>query len=129
MTKLILLPFILLPAACATRAEPPPEPEPARARAALATVHVDNRSPQRLSIAYRLASRAAGEVGIGTVDAGGFATLAPVPAGEPLFLVARLATGAELALPARAFEIDGEWTWVIAADARFLRPHSGEVRR
>jgi hypothetical protein len=120
---------ILLPTACAGRPDPPPaEPEPARARAALATVHVDNRSPQRVAVFYRIAARGDAEVGIGQVAAQGFATLAPVPAGEPLRLIARVASGAELSLPARAFEVNGEWTWIIPIDAHFLPASGGDLR-
>lgn len=120
--RVVLIAIVLvLVAGCASRSEPPPaEPEPARARAALATLHVDNRSEQRISVFYRLSARSASEVGIGQVSPEGFATLAPVPAGEPLLLVARTPAGAQLALPARAFEINGEWTWVIPPDARFV---------
>jgi hypothetical protein len=119
---------ILLLSACAGRPDPPPaEPEPARARAALATVHVDNRSPQRVAVFYRIAARGDAEVGIGQVAAQGFATLAPVPAGEPLRLIARVASGAELSLPARAFEINGEWTWVIPVDAHFVPASGGDL--
>lgn len=108
--------------ACAGTPEPRPpqrEPEPARARAALATVHVDNRSAERLVIAYRLTGRTRAEVGIGRVDARATAELAPVPAGEPLILIARTAAGGELVLPPRTFEIDGDWTWLIPPDVRF----------
>jgi hypothetical protein len=120
---------ILLLTACGTRTDPPPaEPEPARARAALATVHIDNRSPHRVAIFYRIAARGDAEVGIGQVAAHGFATLAPVPAGEPLRLIARIPSGAELLLPARAFVINGEWTWVIPVDADFVQGHAGDQR-
>jgi hypothetical protein len=110
---------ILLLAGCAAHERPlPREPEPARARAALATLSVENRSAEHVTVAYRIAGRP-GEVTIGQVAARTSATLAPVPAGEPLLLVARTAAGLRLTLPARAFEIDGEWTWTIAADATF----------
>jgi hypothetical protein len=130
MLKPIATAVLLLATACATRSAPPPaEPEPARARAALATVHIDNRSAHRIAVYYRIAVRPGAEIGIGQVAPQGFATLAPVPAGEPLLLIARLPTGAELMLPARALEIDGEWTWVIPPDARFVRGQGGEVRK
>jgi hypothetical protein len=50
--------------------------------------------------------------------------MAPVPAGEPLVLIARTADGAELALPPRTLAIDGSWTWLIERSARFLRDSS-----
>ncbi|MGH7447550.1 MAG: hypothetical protein ACRELT_08315, partial [Longimicrobiales bacterium] len=102
-----------------------PDPDPERARAALATLHVDNRTRDRLAIAYRLAGHT-GEVGIGHVDAAAHAEMAPVPAGEPLILIARTPAGAELVLPPRTFVIDGTWTWLIPRDARFApaRPDS-----
>jgi hypothetical protein len=51
--------------------------------------------------------------------------MAPVPAGEPLILSARTASGAELTLPPRTFAIDGTWTWRIERTARFVQPQSG----
>jgi hypothetical protein len=120
--------FLLLLAGCAAAPERPPprEPEPARARAALATVYVENETAERLTVAYRVAGRPA-EVIIGQVPPGERAALAPVPAGEPLLLVARTAAGAILDLPVRAFAIDAEWTWHIPADAEFQPPQ--ESRR
>jgi hypothetical protein len=120
MTRPLIL---LLLAGCAAAPERPPprEPEPARARAALATVHVRNESAERLTVAYRIAGRPA-EVIIGEVPPGERTALAPVPAGEPLLLVARTAAGAVLGLPVRAFAIDAEWTWHIPGDAEFQPP-------
>lgn len=115
--------LLLLLAGCATAPERalPREPEPARARAALATVHVQNASAERITVLYRIAGRSA-EVAIGQVSPGATAALAPVPAGEPLLLIARTQAGAALTLPARAFAIDAEWTWAIPRDAAFLPP-------
>ena len=114
-------------AACAQRSGPPPapDPDPERARAALATVHVANETTHRLAVSYRIAGRTGGQVGIGHVDAGATAEMAPVPAGEPLILTARTATGAELTLPPRTFDIDGAWTWRIDRAARFVPPQPG----
>ena len=114
---------ILVIAGCSHAPERAPqrEPEPARARAALATVNVINRSAERLVIAYRLTGRGSSEVGIGHVDARAAAELAPVPAGEPIILIARTAAGLQLVLPARTLAIDGTWTWTIPEDARFVR--------
>lgn len=108
-------------AACAAPVERPaaPQPEPPRARAALATVRVSNLSAERLTVLYRGAGQD-NEVAIGTVPPNSSAELAPVPAGEPIVLIARTAAGAELALAARSFDLDGDWTWHIPRDARFV---------
>jgi hypothetical protein len=118
---------ILLLAAVAACARPPVaapvrEPELARARAALAALSVDNRTGERLLVAYRLAARPDSEVVAGQVPPQSFTEIAPVPAGESLILLARTAAGHELTLEPRAFPIDGEWTWVIPADTRFVPP-------
>jgi hypothetical protein len=128
MSILRVLSAVLLLSACATAPERPPprEPEPARARAALATLHVENRSAERVTIVYRIAGRGTAEVAIGQVPPLSTAALAPVPAGEPLLLIARTPAGAELALPARAFAIDGEWVWTIPHDALFQPPRAAE---
>lgn len=114
-------------AACAGGAVQPPdsEPDPDRARAALATIHVDNQTTARLDVLYRPAVRAGATVGIGRVDAAATAEMAPVPAGEPLILIARTAAGGELELSPRTFPIDGVWTWRIERSARFSRPRGG----
>jgi hypothetical protein len=118
-----LLP-LLLGAACAAPPERPlpRDPEPARARAALATLHVVNATAERLSIGYRIAARGPAEVGIGQVLPRDSATMAPVPAAEPIVLVARTAAGLLLSMPARTMGLDGEWTWRIPADAHFTPP-------
>jgi hypothetical protein len=126
----LLLPRVALAAAALLLtgcASPPPvaqprDPEPARARAALATVYVDNRTGERLTIAYRLAARTAPEVIVGTAPAQGVVELAPLPAGEPVVLTARTAGGREASLPPRSFVMDTEWTWLIAAGTRFVAP-------
>jgi hypothetical protein len=111
-------------AACTKPVERPaaPQPEPPRARAALATLTVQNMTAERVTILYRITTRETNEVAIGQVAAGATTELAPVPAAEPIVLLARNAAGAELSLPARTFAIDGEWTWQIPASARFTRP-------
>jgi hypothetical protein len=125
-TSARLLLLVCAAAACATRAAVPPasDPDPERARAALATLVVDNRTAQRLDILYRHAGRGGAIVGVGHVAGGQTAEMAPVPAGEPLVLIARTADGAELALPPRTLAIDGSWTWLIERSARFLRDSS-----
>lgn len=112
---------LLLMTACASTPErvPTPEPDPLRARAALATVRVDNATAENITVLYRISGRAAPVVAIGTVPPASVETLAPVPAREPITLIARTDAGSELILPARTFDIDAEWTWKIAADTRF----------
>lgn len=111
-------------AGCAARAGTPGEPpaEPARHRAALAVVSVLNATATPLTIAFRTASPPPQEIVIGRVEAGQRARMAPVPAGEPIVMLARRADGAEIALPARSFPLDAEWTWDIQPDATFTKP-------
>lgn len=119
---------VLLCIGCSTRAAPLPalDPDPERARAALATLRVDNHTAERVTIFYRHAGRT-GEVGVGHVDGGDAADMAPVPAGEPLILVARTAAGAELILAPRTFVIDRAWTWRIERGSRFIHPDTGST--
>jgi hypothetical protein len=119
----LILPLLLCAVACSrvVQRAPQRDAEPARARAALAVVRVDNRSAERLVIAYRLTGAGSSEVGIGRVEPRDSVELAPVPAGEPIILIARTGAGAELVLPARSLVIDSTWTWLIPADARFVR--------
>jgi hypothetical protein len=125
VTQLLLA--LSLVAACTTQPDRsvPAAPQPLRARAALATLHVENATPHRLSVLYRLAVGGDAVVGVGQVPPASRVRLAPVPAGEPLVLIARTAAGAEFALPARSFDIDGEWTWRIPARTRFVPPGGG----
>jgi hypothetical protein len=115
-------------AACAaapptpTPPAPPSAPGPAEAarhRAALATLHVENRTTHRLTISFRPATPPGGAVGIGVVGSATSALMAPVPAGEPIFLTARTATGARLEIGPRTFDVDEAWVWTVPADARF----------
>jgi hypothetical protein len=127
MRSILLLLAGCLFGACASPPERPAPrpPEPARARAALATLYVQNATAVRLTVSYRLAARPGAEVEVGRVLPGARAELAPVPAGEPLILIARTDAGAELALPARTFELDGDWTWLIPASSTFTPPSGG----
>jgi hypothetical protein len=111
----------------AEQTRPAAEPAPARARVALATLHVDNRTERPLTIIYRAAGRATPEVAVGRVDARAVAELAPVPAGEPLVLIARTSAGAELVLAPRSLAIGQHWTWRIPADAVFAPPPATEA--
>ncbi|HUG39596.1 MAG TPA: hypothetical protein VMM12_03890 [Longimicrobiales bacterium] len=91
---------------------------PGERRAALATLVVENRTAVTLAIAFVYAAGAGGaggEVGIGTAGAGERTELVPVPADEPIILIAR-GDGIERRLPPRTMEIDEIWTWVITAD-------------
>jgi hypothetical protein len=117
----------LLACARATERSSVRDPDPTRARAALATLVVDNRSAEPLSVLYRLAGQAGTAVAVGQVRARSVSRMAPVPAGEPLVLLARTSAGLELVLPPRSFTIDGLWTWVVPADARFTRPGGTEA--
>jgi hypothetical protein len=98
-----------------------PEDE-ARHRAALTTLSVQNRTTHNLTIAFRSATPPAQEVVLGTVAAGRLVKVAPVPAGEPIVLVARTAEGRELLLAPRSYPIDGDWTWEIPSTAQFRAP-------
>jgi hypothetical protein len=96
-----------------------PGREARRHRAALATIIVENRTSLALFIAFRPAIGPGAEVVIGNVAAHATATIAPIPAGEPILLVARVSTGLQLELPPRSFAVDTTWTWVVPVDARF----------
>ncbi|MEX1184283.1 MAG: hypothetical protein WEF86_13705 [Gemmatimonadota bacterium] len=106
-------------AGASPRNTPEADPEPGRARAALASLSVENRTAQPLTILYRLTTRPEAATGIGLAVPLGISGMAPVPAGEPIMLIARTQAGAELAVPPRTLPLDGHWTWVIPADARF----------
>jgi len=80
---------------------------------------VENHTSADLTISFRDAARTRGVVSIGVVPAGETRKLAPVPAAEPIILMARDGAGGILELAARAFTLDEEWLWVIPADARF----------
>lgn len=91
-----------------------------RHRAALATLTVDNRTDRRLQIAFRPAASAGGVIVVGEVGPASSATMAPIPAGEPLILVALDGAERRLDLEPRSFDVDASWTWLIPADAAFL---------
>lgn len=84
-------------------------------RAALARLVVDNRTDLDLDIAFRYTAEPGGEVGVGMVPAGARMELAPVPADEPIILIARGA-GFERRLPPRSFEIDELWVWPVRSE-------------
>jgi hypothetical protein len=118
---------VLVLAGCAPRGGPElPTPassaEAARHRAALASVVVVNETSQPLLIAFRTATPPLQEVGIGRVAASNRASMAPIPAGEPIVLVARREDGAEFQMQAQSFSLDAEFVWVIPKDATFQTP-------
>ncbi|MGQ0560287.1 MAG: hypothetical protein ACT443_00270 [Gemmatimonadota bacterium] len=96
--------------------------EAARHRAALAMITVSNGTAVPLTIAFRSTMAPVQEVVIGRVAAAQRVRLAPVPAGEPIVVLARRADGAELALRPQSFAIDAEWIWEIPQDATFTVP-------
>lgn len=110
---------------------PPPVPEAVQPGdvgdrgAALAGVVVENRTGRRLAIAFRPAAAVGAEVVIGRVEPGERARMAPLPAEEPIILLAVDARGDAFTLSPRTFDIDAEWLWVIEADSRFVRPGGG----
>lgn len=117
----------MLAAACVAcfRTAAPPEPpasETARFGAALAYVTVENRTDHRIAVLFRPATGAGGEVGVGRVDPGDVADLAPVPANEAILLIARVTGLGDYGLPARSFDLGERWRWVIPEDATFRRP-------
>ncbi len=121
MGRLLLLSAVLLAGGCATRAPETGAPsEAARHRAALATMSVVNETALPLDIAFRTAVPPIQETVIGRVAAHGRAALAPVPAGEPLIMVARRADGAEYQGKVQSFPVDGAVVWSIPKGATFL---------
>ena len=110
-------------AGCGLRGGKPDAPaEAARHRAALASVTVENQTTLALSIAFRTATPPVQEVVIGRVAAGAKKRMAPIPAGEPIILVARRDDGGEYQTQARSFALDAEFVWDIPKDALFLTP-------
>jgi hypothetical protein len=121
--RLTVLVCVMLAACATTRgAQLDPPIEGARHRAALATIIVSNATISELTIVFRSATPPIQEVTIGKVGAVQRGRMAPVPAGEPIVLIARRADGSQLFLPAQSLPIDVEWTWEIPRDATFVRP-------
>ena len=114
--------LVLLFAVCSPlrRSAPPNVPEDeARHRAALTQLTVFNHTDQRLTISFRSATPPPQEVVLGGIAPGTREKLAPIPAGEPIIMVARKPDGSELALAPRSYPADGEWTWDIPQSAVF----------
>jgi hypothetical protein len=93
--------------------------EAARHRAALAKVTVVNETSLLLEIAFRSAVPPVQEIVIGRVAPGSKVDMAPVPAGEPVILVARRDDGAEYHARIQSFPLDGAVVWNIPKNAIF----------
>jgi hypothetical protein len=125
IARIGLLGIGLLLAGCSLlgrRGSPDVPQDEARHRAALTTLTVNNQTAQKLTIGFRSATPPAQEVVLGTVNPGQSEKVAPVPAGEPIILLARRADGKELLRVAQSYPIDGEFTWDIPAAAPFREP-------
>lgn len=105
---------------CAARAPRNDAPaEAARHRAALASVTVVNETSLLLEIAFRSAVPPVQEIVIGRAAPGSRVAMAPVPAGEPILLVARRDDGAEYQARIQSFPLDGAVVWNIPRTATF----------
>lgn len=126
-THVLILPLaasLLLGCGVRNGAGPAEASDPARSGAALARVVVRNETAQPLVIAFRPAASPGGEVIVGRVGAREQVLLAPVPADEPIILLARTPERRQLQLPPRTFQIRDRWEWRIPADAPFREPSS-----
>jgi hypothetical protein len=123
-SSVVLLSALAISACTPSVSSAPIDPgrEARRHRAALATIIVDNRTTLPLFIGFRPAIGPGAEIIIGNVGAHATATVAPIPAGEPIIMLARDPTGLQLELPSRSFAIDTTWTWLVPADAHFTSP-------
>lgn len=115
----LLLALALLAQGCAgpVRSAEQEAADAARHAAALAHVVLANRSAVAVSVGYRPAVGAGGEVGIGSAAAGTRVELAPVPAGEPLVFLVRGLPAGELRMPPRSLPLDTRSTLVVSADS------------
>ena len=107
-------------AGCAARrprVDVPAEAE--RHSAALASLTVENETSLLLEIAFRTAVAPIQEVVIGRTAPGSRAAMAPVPAGEPIILIARRDDGAEYLAKIQSFPLDGAVVWSIPKNATF----------
>lgn len=121
----LALALLLLQSACAAARTRTPAEESGGRRAALARLTVENRTDRTLIIAFRAATPPGGEVAVGDVAPNTTEAMAPIPADEPIILLARSADGTEMRLPPRSFGLDATFHWVIPADARFAPPGGG----
>lgn len=124
---LILLATLAVPACAMGSRDGARVPAPGEGvrRAALATITVENRTAERLWIAFHAPGTPERTIGVGVVPPLETASVAPVLAGEPIVLSARNEAGAVYRLPPRTFEVDQEWIWVIPPDAAFADPGPG----
>lgn len=122
MRNLVVFFCVSLVTACGfgSAAQPGTPSEAARHRAALASVSVINETALALEIAFRTAVPPIQETVIGRVEANTRAAMAPVPAGEPLIMVARRADGAEYQGKVQSFPLDGVVVWSIPRSATFM---------
>lgn len=121
--RIFALIALLLWSGCARRAVDLDAPsEAARHRAALASITVVNQTAMPLAIAFRTATPPVQEVVIGRAVAGARSRMAPVPAGEPIILIARRNDGAEYQTHARSFALDADFVWDIPKSATFSKP-------
>jgi hypothetical protein len=121
----MVIAVILVASGCAgptSSAIPAAPSESTRHRAALASVVVANETNLPLTIAFRTATPPLQEVVIGRVSASARARMAPIPAGEPIILVARREDGAEFHKQVQSFSLDVEFVWDIPKDATFQTP-------
>jgi hypothetical protein len=96
-------------------AQPPPPPAAELAperRVPLARLVVENRTAYPMTVSLRYALDPSGEIVVGRVDSGGVVEMAPVPAAEPVLLLAR-GNGLRARSGPHTFQIDEVWTWRI----------------
>jgi hypothetical protein len=118
--KIVLLVIIAATIGCSARRPREDVPaETARHRAALASVTVVNETSLLLEIAFRTAVAPVQETIIGRSAPGSRVAMAPVPAGEPIILVARRNDGAEYQARIQSFPLDGAVVWSIPKNATF----------
>jgi hypothetical protein len=116
----IMLVGLIVTMGCAARGprvDVPAEAE--RHSAALASITVDNETSLMLEIAFRTAVAPVQEVVIGRTAPGSRVAMAPVPAGEPIILIARRDDGAEYQARIQSFPLDGAVVWSIPKNATF----------
>lgn len=90
-----------------------------RHTAALASLTVVNETSLMLEIAFRSAVAPIQEVVIGRTAPGSRVAMAPVPAGEPIILIARRDDRAEYHGKIQSFPLDGAVVWSIPKNATF----------
>src|SRR5690606_27332068 len=94
-------------------------------RTALAELEVDNRTPVRLSVAFRPLGPAEAEVVVGRVESPSVARMAPVLCVAPIVLSARADYASHFRLAPRSLPIGQTWTWVIPTDTDFRHTDGG----